>query len=171
MTHRPLTLTGTGRAPATALDSFIQDVAPDLLAYFTRRVWPTEDAADCLSETLLVLWRRRTDLPADDDGRRAWAFGVARRVLANHRRGAVRRLALANRLRETLHHTPVTSAPSDEAATDALAALKDQDRELVTLILWDGFGVAEAGAILGLKPATARTRYARAKARLRAIMA
>jgi hypothetical protein len=32
---------------------------------------------------------------------------------------------------------------------------------------FDGFGVAEAGALLGLKPATARTRYARAKFQLK----
>jgi hypothetical protein len=36
---------------------------------------------------------------------------------------------------------------------------------LVTLVLWDGLGVAEAGAVLGLKPATARTRFAPAKVR------
>jgi len=63
--------------------------------------------------------------------------------------------------------TAVVATGTDEAITDALAELTENDRELVTLILWDGFGVAEAGAVLGLKPATPRTRFARAKARLR----
>lgn len=162
--------TGADRTDVDTLEPFLRDIAPDLLAYFTRRVWPTEDAADCLSETLLVIWRRREDLPADEQDHRAWAFGVARRVLANFRRGAVRRLALNDRLREALSTTAV-AAGTDEAIAHALAQLKENDRELVTLILWDGFGVAEAGAVLGLKPATARTRFARAKGRLRALLA
>lgn len=49
----------------------------------------------------------------------------------------------------------------------ALAALSEQDLELVALIVWDGFGVAEAGALLGLRPDAARQRYARARSRLR----
>ena len=46
-------------------------------------------------------------------------------------------------------------------------ALPDRDRELVLLVAWEGFGVAEAGVVLGLKPDAARQRYARARARLR----
>ncbi|MCI0156499.1 sigma-70 family RNA polymerase sigma factor [Leifsonia shinshuensis] len=160
---------GAERTDVNVLEPFLREIAPDLLAYFTRRVWPTEDAADCLSETLLVLWRRRDDLPADARDHRAWAFGVARRVLANFRRGAIRRIALNDRLRESLA-TAAVATGTDETMTDALAQLTENDRELVTLILWDGFGVAEAGAILGLKPATARTRFARAKARLRDLL-
>ncbi|MFF2050402.1 RNA polymerase sigma factor [Leifsonia sp. NPDC058194] len=153
----------------SGFEHFVEDVAPDLLAYFARRVSPTEDAADCLSETLLVLWRRHPDLPTEGDARRAWAFGVARRVLANHRRGTVRRLALADQLRTALLTAPQRLHDKDEIA-EALSRIKDQDRELVTLVLWDGLGVAEAGAVLGLKPATARTRFARAKVRLRALL-
>ncbi|ERK73567.1 RNA polymerase sigma factor [Leifsonia aquatica] len=160
---------GAERTNDNALEPFLREIAPDLLAYFTRRVWPTEDAADCLSETLLVLWRRREDLPANEQDHRAWAFGVARRVLANFRRGAIRRIALTDRLRESLSTSAVATG-TDETITDALAQLNENDRELVTLILWDGFGVAEAGAVLGLKPATARTRFARAKARLRQLL-
>ena len=35
------------------VEAFIGSVADELLAYFARRVIPHEDAADCLSETLL----------------------------------------------------------------------------------------------------------------------
>lgn len=155
------------RRIADEIEPLVREIAPALLAYFSRRVRPTEEAADCLSETLLTLWRRRADLPEDRDGQRAWAFGIARRVLANVRRGAVRRIALSDRLRESLEQWHGQNADRDDVVAEALATLKESERELVTLILWDGFGVAEAGAVLGLKPATARTRYARAKARLR----
>lgn len=161
-----MTLTGASRV-SDEIEPLVRELAPALLAYFSRRVWPAEEAADCLSETLLAIWRRRADLPKDHDGQRAWAFGIARRVLSNFRRGAVRRMALSDRLRESLERSDAPKADSDGVVAEALAALKEKERELVTLILWDGFGVAEAGAILGLKPATARTRYARAKAKLR----
>ncbi len=56
-------------------DAAVRPHLPDLLAYFARRIRPQEDAADCLSETLLVLWRRRDKLPSDQGGVRAWRFG------------------------------------------------------------------------------------------------
>jgi RNA polymerase sigma factor (sigma-70 family) len=146
------------------------DLMHDLLGYFLRRIDNREDAADCLSETLVVLWRRRRTLPADRDGMRAWAFGAAKRVLANYRRGRVRHTELARRLRGELAAAPAPSGPQREVR-EALATLPEQDRELVVLIAWDGFGVAEAGAFLGLKAEASRARYSRARARLRELLA
>lgn len=40
-----------------------------------------------------------------------------------------------------------------------------QVEELIGLMISDGFGVAEAGNIMGLAASTARSRYHRAKAR------
>ena len=59
-------------------DDTIRELMPALLAYFVRRITPPEDAADCLSETLVVLWRRRRALPSDAEDARRWAFGVAK---------------------------------------------------------------------------------------------
>ena len=42
----------------------------------------------------LVAWRRRDELPGEP---LPWLYGVARKVLANHRRGGARREALAER--------------------------------------------------------------------------
>lgn len=142
----------------------------DLLAYFARRIRPREDAADCLSETMLVLWRRRDELPAEEDGVRAWAFGIAKRVLANQRRGQTRRSDLADQLRAELVVSVQPTPPMAGEVADALAQLKDVDRELVTLVAWDGFGVAEAGALLGLKPEASRARYSRARTKLRGLL-
>lgn len=159
-------------APLPVTTGFEASIAPlmqPLLAYFARRVEPREESADCLSETLVVLWRRRESLPASPDELRAFAFGVAKGVLANHVRGRIRQGALGDRVRDEVR----VSAPSvvDEAVADALHSLREKDRELVQLIVWDGFGVAEAGALLGVRAGAARTRYARAKERLRVILA
>ncbi|MGR0320618.1 RNA polymerase sigma factor [Agromyces sp. ZXT2-3] len=149
------------------VEEFIRSVAGDLLGYFARRVSPAEDSADCLSETLLVLWRRRGRLPAEHDQRRAWSFGIARNVLNAHRRTAAKRLAIAERLRTELRQHPIAPESSDDRAITALASLPRRDQELVCLVAWEGLGVAEAGAVLGLRADAARARYSRARRRLR----
>jgi RNA polymerase sigma-70 factor (ECF subfamily) len=150
---------------ATKFDDAIRPLMKPLLAYFVRRITPSEDAADCLSETLIVLWRRRGNLPTQEEDVRRWAYGIAKGILANMRRGKMRHQALADRLRDEVAASVI--APADTHVSEALNQLGAKDRELVSLILWDGFGVAEAGGLLGIKPGAARSRYSRIRARLR----
>ena len=151
-------------------DERLRALMPDLLSYFLRRVEPAADAADCLSETLIVLWRRKADVPNDDDAGRAWAFGIARNVLSNQRRGRIRQSRLAELLKQELVGFLPGSPEIAGSVREALAKLAEKDRELLTLVVWEGFGVAEAGAIVGVKPAAARARYSRARARMRALL-
>jgi RNA polymerase sigma-70 factor (ECF subfamily) len=150
------------------VEVFIRSIAPELLAYFARRVMPNEDAADCLSETLLVLWRRRDRLPSDHGDRRAWSYGVAHRVLAAHRRSGVRHLSLTARLRDELRHHPIAPESDDDVATKALASLSPRDQELVSLVVWEDLTVAQAASVLGIRADAARARYSRARRALRA---
>jgi RNA polymerase sigma-70 factor (ECF subfamily) len=144
----------------------------DLLAYFERRVQVRDDAADLLGETLLQVWRRNDALPEDPSRQRMWLFTLAAHVLANHRRSGRRRTALAQRLRDRMSATPVSSDPGEQAAVrDAVLHLRDAHRELIMLIHWDGFTVVEAAEMLGLNPSTARGRYAAARAALREALA
>lgn len=152
----------------TAFEGSARVLTTALMAYFIRRVDPVDDASDCVSETLMVLWRRRDQLPASLDEQRAWSFGVAKGVMANYRRGKVRRVALSEKLRAGLVYEPSLGQQLDSEVLAALDGLRPKDRELVILIVWDGFGVAEAGALLGLSPTTARTRYSRARKNLKA---
>jgi len=148
----------------------VEREAPALLAYFARRVPNREDAADLLGELLVVVWRRRSAIPADPTAARMWMYGVARKTLQRHRRGSVRRAALADRLREELAGRP-SSEPSDAVASrvrELILALPDTDKEIIGLSYWEGFSLVEIARILGMPPATVRSRHARAKARLRA---
>lgn len=156
------------------VESLAERLAPALLTYFTRRVPDASDAADLLAETLLVVWRRSLDVPHDPDQARMWTYGVARRVLATHRRGGVRRNALAARLRAELELTPPTPNAPNDSETHAQAAvhaaierLSPLDQEIVRLVHWDGFALAEVAALLGKRPGTVRSRYHRARQRLR----
>lgn len=142
-----------------------------LLAYFTRRVHQREDAADLLGETLLVLWRRARDVPSDDDAARLWLYGVARKVLATHRRTGTRRHALTTRLRTELaahDDQQPTEDPRLSTLQQALDELDPQDQEIIKLVHWDGFSLTDAARIIGKRPGTVRSRYHRARARLRA---
>lgn len=159
-------------AEHSAFRDAVRPLMAPLLAYFVRRVTPQEDAADCLSEVLTVLWRRRKELPDTDERIRQWAYGIAKGVLANSIRGKVRRIALADRVRLDVKDMTVVDAPEIELdVIRALDQLSELDRELVRLIVWDGFGVAEAGSLLGLRAENARSRYSRARTRLKELLA
>ena len=154
-----------GGARARALDC-ISACSPDLLAYFERRT-ASADAADLLSETMLTAWRRIDDLPKDDIEARMWLFGVARRILANAERAAVRRWKLAERLRGHLATHPHTHDDAQAIdVRDAVRRLPDDLRDLIGLVHWEGFTLEEAARIIGIPPSTARGRYRNARRRL-----
>ncbi|MEW2383046.1 RNA polymerase sigma factor [Micromonospora sp. NPDC047707] len=141
-----------------------------LLAYAMRRVEQPEDAADVVAETFLVAWRRSRDMPPEAEAR-LWLYGVARRVLANHHRGGVRRERLGDRLRQRLRVAvavdPGSEVPERLTVQAALARLGDLDREVLLLTFWEGLEPREAAAVLQVNPAAVRTRLSRARARLR----
>ncbi|MBD3757071.1 MAG: sigma-70 family RNA polymerase sigma factor [Microbacterium sp.] len=72
-------LSDVSRAADRAFEEAVAPLVPLLLRYFARRVTPTDDAADCTSETLVGLWKHRRRLPNAEGDRRAWAYGIAGR--------------------------------------------------------------------------------------------
>jgi DNA-directed RNA polymerase specialized sigma24 family protein len=64
----------------------------------------------------------------------------------------------------------VDDLPADDAVAvrDALSRLAPDDRELLTLIAWDGLRTDEAAVVLGISATAARQRLVRARRRLRA---
>jgi RNA polymerase sigma-70 factor (ECF subfamily) len=141
-----------------------------VLAYALRRTSQPADAADVLAEAFVVAWRRLDDVP---DGTEAglWLYGVARRVLANQRRGARRRAALGERLAEVLaeHVAPDPAEQLETAAAvrAALVGVPEGDREVLLLAGWEGLTAPEIAVVLGVPAATVRTRLHRARGRLR----
>jgi RNA polymerase sigma factor (sigma-70 family) len=116
-----------------------------VLGYALRRSDSREDALDLVAETFAVAWRRRIDMPVDPEEVRPWLFGIARRCLANALRSTQRAGRLGARLAESLADAsvPDPSALHEERAEtrlvhEALGQLPPDDRELVTLIAWEG---------------------------------
>jgi RNA polymerase sigma-70 factor (ECF subfamily) len=159
---------GTGRDP---LSSLVERNGADLLRFFQRRVELREDAADLLGELFLLAMRKRGSLPVDDEQGRMFLFGMAKNVLRNHRRGHRRHLVATERLAQLV----AASAPVQEveSASDrkhavqaAIRRLPAKQRDVITLITWEGFTPSEVGSILGIPSATVRSRYSRARAAL-----
>src|ERR1700691_5963213 len=92
-----------------------------ILGYVLRRTDNPDDAADVIAETFLTAWRRLDAVPPGDEAR-LWLYGVARRVLANYRRGERRRAVLADRLRAELS-AGYRPAPYTREAAEVAAAL------------------------------------------------
>lgn len=156
--------------PRDQFEALYRRNARPLLGYALRRVSQPADAADIVAETFLVAWRRLDDVPPAPESR-LWLFGVARKVMANQRRGDLRRSNLADRLRDDLSGLPMpdlSSATADaRIVRDAMAGLDPDDRELLWLTCWEGLTPTDLAAVFAIPPATARTRLHRARGRLR----
>ena len=143
-----------------------------ICGYVVRRVGNPEDAAEVVAETFATLWRRLDSCPPNEE-MRPWLFGVARRVLANQRRGERRRSALAERLTAELDTTavPALAAGSDSRIARAFASLSEPDREVLSLLAWEGLTREELSVVLGVSRAVARLRLHRARRRFKSALA
>ncbi len=138
--------------------------------FVRRRTGSDADADDVTAETFAVAWRRGAELASEPD--RLWLFGVARGVLANHRRSQERRHQLHLRL-AAVEPPPVAyqDAPaSDRQLAAALDELSADDRELLLLRAWDGLEVAEIAQLLRVRPATVSSRLHKARRRLQSVL-
>ena len=132
--------------------------------YVLRRTDSPDDAVDAIGETFLTAWRRLDAVPPGD-GTRLWLYGVARRVLANHHRGAARRELLITRLRSQFAEAAPSVPQHREEVRAAFAGLTPDDRELLSLTGWEGLSPSEIAEVLGCRVGTVRVRLHRARKR------
>ncbi|GAA1128474.1 RNA polymerase sigma factor [Microbacterium aurantiacum] len=147
-------------AEARYLD-LVDEAALDVLRYLQRRM-PTE-AADLLNDALLVAWQKRAQLPVDVTDARMWLFGVARNLLRNGVRTETRRSRLNETLRAELTATAAPPADDGAAIRDLIARLPPEIAEVITLVHWDGFSLADIARLQDVPSATVRGRYRRGK--------
>jgi RNA polymerase sigma-70 factor (ECF subfamily) len=113
------------------------------------------------AETFLVAWRRLEDVPADA---RPWLLGVARKVLATQLRALRRREELRSRLLFAERPSAGDEQGAATPAAEALARLREKDREAITLVAWDGLAPNQAAAVVGQSPRAFRVRLHRGEA-------
>jgi RNA polymerase sigma factor (sigma-70 family) len=143
------------------------DAYRSLLAYALRRTESAADAEEVVADTLLVAWRRRDDLPPGEEAL-PWLYGVARRVLANQRRGRARRRRVERLLRPLIRSTTERDEPGAlDAVVAASRRLSEADQEVLRLAAWEDLSHAQIATALGCSENAAALRLHRARRRLR----
>lgn len=155
--------------PESRYRTIYQEHLAAISAYALRRTSTPEDAADLVAETFLVAWRRLADVPGGSETR-LWLYGVAKRVLANKRRGEARQGRLSSRLAQELRF--ITDAPPSSVAepleglAEAFSALSKDDQDLLGMAVWEELDAASIGTVLGCSANAVRIRTHRARRRL-----
>jgi RNA polymerase sigma-70 factor (ECF subfamily) len=165
-------MSSSGKATDRLLfEQLVRETRDDLLAYAMRRAANREDAADVLSETYLIAWRKLEKIPPGESAR-LWLFGVAANVL---RRGTERHRsseALIERLAsESQESVQIDSAGREDQTTRALraclASLPARDREILTLTAWESLTPKQIAIVTRLPTNVVRVRLHRARSRLK----
>jgi RNA polymerase sigma-70 factor (ECF subfamily) len=139
----------------------------DLWRFARRRCPSAADADDIIAQVFAVAWRRRDELPGT--GVRLWLFGVARHVLANHRRSDQRRGQLQLRLidhHRAGHDNQEARGLLREELGAALTSLNDDDRDVVLMRCWDGLAINDIAVLLDCTPNAVSVRLHKARRKL-----
>ena len=135
---------------------------PAVTKYVSRRI--LGDSSDTVNEIFLTAWRRREDMPQDEEEQLMWLYAIGRRTIANTLRWRAR-LDRFNRSTNALAETSNVNNSSETTVVvhDCLSKLKKNDREILILVEWDECNVQEAAKILGITEAatTKRLKHAR----------
>ena len=128
--------------------------AAELILYGRALGLSHGEAEDVLQETFVALLRR----PAAPDKPEHYCVRCYRNRALNHRRSLWRRLAREWESRRWFEKSPGETA-GERAAMRGLAALPQEQREVIVLKIWHGHTFEEIGGLLEIPPGTAAGRY------------
>ena len=162
----------TDPALTRRFEAVAADVYEPLQRYLRRRA-SADDAGDVLADTLLTVWRRLDDVPADDP--LPWCYGVARRSLANHRRSRARRERLTERV--ISHRLPDGDGDGDgdpqhridrldPALAEAIGTLSPAEQEIIHLWAWEQLEPREIAIVLDQTPNAVSVALSRSRRKL-----
>lgn len=145
--------------------------------YVAGRLGP-QVADDVAAETFLVAFRRRERFDPERGELRPWLFGIATKLVAQHRRAETRRYQALARVgadpSEAGHEervvTWVTAEGMQPQLARALAALSAKERDVVLLVALGDLGHEEIAAALDIPYGTVGSRLNRARRKLRAAL-
>jgi RNA polymerase sigma factor (sigma-70 family) len=141
-----------------------------VMRYSLRRWGDVEGCEDVVVETFLVAWRKWDEKP-ERDRELPWLYGIAFRVLSNHRRSRDRRERLFTRL--SLERSDQNDGIEDvdvASVRKALSRLKESDRELLQLVYWEELTYREVAQAVGISENAVGIRITRAKSKLRVFL-
>jgi RNA polymerase sigma-70 factor (ECF subfamily) len=136
----------------------------------------TSAADDVAAETFRIAFEQRGSFDPEAAGALPWLYGIAANLVRRELRSRARGYAALERL--AARPSPFADPLSDVASRldardelddlrDALAALGEDERELLLLVAWDQLSPTAAAQVLGIPAETARTRLHRARMKIR----
>jgi RNA polymerase sigma factor (sigma-70 family) len=144
-----------------------KDSYPRVFRFVRRRVESAEMAEELAADVFRVLWQKWADEPHPD---LVWLLMTARNLVGNAYRSRDRQLALQEKLRSAA--VLRFGGESDNVAIqDALAGLRDKERDVLQLAYWDELSPAEIAGVLQCSESAAKVRLHRARAAFRKQMA
>jgi RNA polymerase sigma factor (sigma-70 family) len=146
--------------------------------YLRPRVGP-DLAEDLASGALVAAFRRRASYDLRRANARPWLLGIAANLLREHRRTERRRLLAYARVPHDQRVDAGLEAVDERLDADAarrdlaraLARLKPAHREVLLLFAWEGLTYQQISEALGIPVGTVRSRLARARWRIRELLA
>jgi RNA polymerase sigma factor (sigma-70 family) len=148
--------------------------AEELYRYVVGRIG-AQAAADVVAEVFMVAFRNRDRYDRDRPDARPWLYGIATRLVGQHRREERRRLRALARIA-----APGAVEGVEEHATDrvvaqqlqprlarALRRLSPEDRDLLLLVAWGDLTYQQAGQVLRVPMGTVASRLHRIRRKLR----
>ncbi|MFT4164663.1 MAG: RNA polymerase sigma factor [Microlunatus sp.] len=153
-------------------ESFYTEHLDTVRVYLARRVDDPGVVADLTADIFLRAIARAGSYREDLGPPRAWLIGIARNIVADHRRlrsreaAALRRFSARELLDEDSADHIVERISAQRDARELLASLSSlptSQREVVELVGIDQLSITEAAQVLRIKPGTARVRFHRAR--------
>ena len=139
-------------------------------AYLARRAG-RDLAEDLLGEVWLAALTSRASYDRSFPDAGPWLFGVAHNTLRRHWRSRPAEEPVADVTGLASGWDPWTAVDHrvdvESVLRHALAQLRPQQREILTLVAWEDLTVADAGRVLGMPPGSARRSLHQARMALR----
>jgi RNA polymerase sigma-70 factor, ECF subfamily len=160
-----------------ALDAFYRDHVEAVQRFVARRVSDPHLAADLTADVFLAAVDSAATYDSSKGPVVAWLYGVGRNAIAAEARRRARELHAVRRIegRRLLDGAGLVrieerldAERESRRLYRAISELSPDDRALLELVSLDGLSIADAARVLGVKPATARVRLHRSRARVTA---
>jgi RNA polymerase sigma factor (sigma-70 family) len=139
-------------------------------AYLARRAG-RQQAEDLLGQVWVAAFGSREAYDRSYDDARPWLFGVALNMLHRHWRSRPAEVSVPDVavLEQGWDPWPAVDERMDAETIlrTALAGLRPQEREVLTLMAWEDLTITDAARALGIPPGTARRYLHQARQALR----
>lgn len=166
-----------GALPTDEFTALYDQHFPDIYRYVAGRLG-RDVADDIAADTFLVALRRRHTFDAERGAARPWLFGIATKLVAQHRRKETRRYRALGRVRREevtdSHETRVVNWVTAEGLqprlATAIAGLSAAERDVLLLSALCEFSHEEIAQALDIPYGTVGSRLSRARTKVRSAL-